>query len=193
MRGLWRSRLWLGACSVAFGLVSCRFKPMPPPVEPTPSGQVSAGARFPADWVGRWEGILQVFPASGPQHSVRMRLDVEPLSGPVYRWRIRYAEGEAGQDRDYRLEVTDVETGAFVIDEQNGIVLPGRLVGGAMVQRFRVKGSDLLAVYRRDGAALRFTLFASGVEGSDAGRSVLAFPVAARQEAVLSRASADRK
>lgn len=101
---------------------------------------------FPSSWIGRWKGEMTVLGgddgARAPGFS--MELVIAPTEKPDrYQWTIIY-DGLAGrQQRNYTLVVQDAARGEFLIDENNGIVLPARELGGVLHSSFVVAGNRI--------------------------------------------------
>lgn len=72
-------------------------------------------------WQGRWKGQCQLESDQGVQ-SIGMQLEIENIDAQTLRWEITY-QGQA--TRPYVLRSQNGPR--FLLDEQNGIVLPQRL------------------------------------------------------------------
>jgi hypothetical protein len=100
-----------------------------------------------------------VIHGGGGRPPVAMALEVAATADPErLRWRIRYGEGEAAQDRDYRLVIESVADGRYRIDEQNGIELPAFLIDGELVSVFTVQETALVVRYRAVPDGVEFAL-----------------------------------
>jgi hypothetical protein len=142
-----------------------------------------------ADFVGSHRGTLHVHGPRGAQQ-VPMGLDVETIADVPdrLRWVLRYGEGDRAQVRDYRLCVDDAATGRCRIDEQNGIELAARFVGGELVSVFAVQGQTLCCRYRLVPGGVEFALESwSGDAGSPTGNGVTSFGTVTVQRAALVR------
>ncbi len=159
---------------------------------------LAALAHLPAGlrpFCGRYAGTLRMH---GPARvaEVPMQLVIEPLppaasagaAAACARFVLVYGQGEAAQVRDYRVLVRDAVRGDYAIDEQNGIVLPTRLVDGDLVSIFQVQGQLLVVRYslRPEGIGFAIESFAAGA-AVDAGQGVGAWSVVTSQRAVLRR------
>ncbi len=122
-------------------------------VASAPAGDVEAAARFPAGWRGRWSGPSRVENTGRGPLEFTMELVIEPTDDEkVWSWTVIY-DGAAGrQERPYTLVIRDAERGEYAIDEQQGIVIPARLLGGGLYSQFDVQGARITASYRLEGS-----------------------------------------
>ena len=90
----------------------------------TGSETPAAGAAFPEAWIGSWQGEVTAFGPGGERMRFDMLREISATEDPErFAWTTIYA-GEAGtQVRKYTVLVRDRATGAYAIDEHNGIVL----------------------------------------------------------------------
>lgn len=136
--------------------------PMAGPGEAAGAG-AGAAARdslpFPAAWAGRWTGDLEILAADGTLRSrVPMHLELGGTADAAgFPFRMTYGDPATAPVRDYRLRAVQGDTAnAFVIDEQNGIVLDARRFGASLVSVFRVGDRMLQTTYAFAGDELRF-------------------------------------
>jgi hypothetical protein len=111
---------------------------------------------FPQAWLGKWKGDLQIFNGPTTTQRVPMTLEISPTD-TVGRWKwvMRYGDQDA---RDYRLILLDATAGLYDTDEQNGIVLSERFLGGKFISHFTVMSTTLVATYERVGETLVFEI-----------------------------------
>ncbi len=109
---------------------------------------------FPADWLGNWRGRARVTPAAGAPIEFTMGLDIATTATPgTFTWTIIYA-GEAGtQTRPYTIESVAAKPNAFVIDEQNSILIDAIHLDGALYSSFEIQGTTINVVYRLNTSA----------------------------------------
>ncbi|MBX9736531.1 MAG: hypothetical protein K2X32_06355, partial [Phycisphaerales bacterium] len=111
--------------------------------------------KFPTDWIGDWRGPAKVSRADGPAIEFTMGLTIMPTPTPgTHTWTITYA-GDAGtQVRPYTITGVARKLGAFVIDEQNSILLDATELDGGVYSTFEIQGTTINVVYRlhRGGA-----------------------------------------
>jgi hypothetical protein len=114
---------------------------------------------LPATFAGRWQGTLEIKPLQGQLQSVPMELHIEPLKeGKGHTWRIIYGSGDRKQVREYQIRPEGKKPNAFIIDEQNGILLDAALAGNALHCQFKVSGNLLVARYKRRGEVLEYEI-----------------------------------
>jgi len=108
----------------------------------TTSAPATHSDAFPAAWLGRWKGAVEVLGGTGGGTGFTMELRIAPTERPdAYTWTIIY-DGQMGrQERPYLLRVKDAVRGEYVIDEVNGILLPTRLIGDTLFSSFVVQGA----------------------------------------------------
>lgn len=116
---------------------------------------------FPKAWHGMWTGEMLITAATAksvnsPQR-VPISLRIEPIENSrELTWMVTYDPAGKKLVKDYRLQTVDAASGRFQIDEQNGIVLPARLVGNVMYCLFEVDGQYLTARYEQRDETLLF-------------------------------------
>ena len=174
--------------AVSLSLVACAAPPGP--------HTGAADTAFPDAWVGRWAGDLHLFDAGGVRRSLTMELEGTRNADPArFGWTIVYHGSEGRQERRYHLLVRDAARGEFAIDENNGIVLDARMLGGTLYSWFDVGGTRLLARERLVGAgtpqaAIDYeivTASEAAVERTGAGGAVTCYPPRTLQRARLRR------
>jgi len=111
----------------------------------TALGQVN----FPEDYIGQWEGNLEIFSGNKMIMEVKMSLLIDETSQKdTFRYNLIYqGAGQEPDVRNYLLIVEDRENGRYKIDEQNTVVLPMQLFGRKLVSSFVVEGSVVHFIY----------------------------------------------
>jgi hypothetical protein len=169
------------AAALAATLAACATSPSAAAPAIDPPGLPGFGGMF--------RGTLRMFGAEG-ERTVAMGLDVLPADGAPgeFTWRLRYGEGDAGQVRDYRLQVLDAAAGRYQIDEQNGIVLAARRFDDELVSLF-AGGDQLLFVrYRAVPAGIAFALESCAPQaGTPTGQGVRSIAEFGCQRGILVR------
>ncbi len=125
-----------------------RLAQPPTPAEvPTPNP-----ATFPASWIGHWKGDASS--GNGVQsQQFTMELIIAPTDKPDrFGWTIVYSGAAGRQERAYTLIVKEAAKGLYSIDENNGIVLDARLMGGTLFSHFLIQGSRLTTRDRLEAA-----------------------------------------
>lgn len=124
---------------------------------------------FPVPWEGVWTGTLQIFFPGVAPREVPMRLEILPVDSLSWSWTLVYQANDVEDIRPYRLLPGKPEKGEWLIDEQNGIVLNGQVLGPVFVSRFEVGGQLLLARYGLEEDRIRFEILAGGMETTETG------------------------
>jgi hypothetical protein len=111
-------------------------------------------------WVGKWTGTLVITPADGEPKSIAMELELAPLSGDKYTWRLVYDDAGKRQVREYELVPKPDKPGRFEIDEKNGIRLGVTLTGNTLFSLFQVGESLIQSRYELAGDVLKVEMTA---------------------------------
>ena len=112
---------------------------------------------LPAEWHGTWVGKMTATNSADKATEVAITLKIEPIKdGDAVAWVVTYGEADKKLVKDYKLLPVAGKAGRFRIDEQNGVVLDARLVGGVLYSHFEVGGSWLTARYELRDGAMRF-------------------------------------
>lgn len=108
-------------------------------------GQVN----FPEDYIGQWEGDLEIYSGNKMIMEVKMSLLIdETTQKDTFLYNLVYqGAGQEPDIRNYLLIVEDRELGKYMIDEQNTVVLPMQMFGKKLVSSFVVEGSIVHFIY----------------------------------------------
>ncbi len=137
-----------------FALHACGVREDVPSVEQMSD---TSGLPFPADWSGRWTGMLRIFSHGRQVHRVPMQLTISP-QGDSIRWAIQYDSADV---RAYTLVAVDTASGLYVMDEHNSIRIETYLFGNKLIARYEVAGSDIVVTETLLGDELWFEVLAS--------------------------------
>ena len=103
------------------------------------------------DWEGTWVGKLENFPSNKSIAGVTIEREIGKMptkEGECTVFRTRYTDAKSKVTvKDYLLCRGKSETD-FLIDEQNGIKLPGKLLGNVLVTSFKY-GTTILTSHMR--------------------------------------------
>lgn len=166
-------------------------------MDASPGAVVSPDRDFPEDWLGYWQGDLEIYSGEGLRQKVPMALDLRPVAGDSsrYHWAIIYGADTVAGRRDYFLQTIDAAQGHYQIDEGNSILLDAYQLGHSLVSAFEVQGNALTTTYRLEGDALLFEVLmykakegrstGGGMIDSTAVPEVMTYPFGVRQVAVL--------
>lgn len=101
---------------------------------------------FPNQWLGIWEGELQIYKGQEVVQKVPMRVDNLGTDNPdVYIWALTYGPDTIAGRRNYLLKAKDRSRGIWEVDEQNGIFLEGKVVGNTFINVFTVMENTLIS------------------------------------------------
>jgi hypothetical protein len=154
---------------------------------------------FPDDWLGIWEGNLDIYKNQQIVQSVSMRLEhLASDSAGVYIWAITYGDDTVSGRRPYELKTKDVSKGHFIVDEKNGILIDGFVFGNKYISHFEVMGNQLTSIYERSGNHLIFEIIVNKTipssttgniktDGNETIPEVKSFPVTGYQKAILNK------
>jgi len=98
---------------------------------------------FPEDWLGYWEGELNIYNSTGKTMTVPMALDNSTTDqDSVWTWAIIYGEDTIAGRRDYELNVVDASKGHYVVDEKNVLQSSYELDGEDMLFTIHMYGEE---------------------------------------------------
>ena len=150
---------------------------------------------FPDDWVGTYEGQLDIYKEAEITMSVPVKMNNHYLWIDTLAWTIQY--GDQGV-RDYRLyQQKPTSKGHYIIDEQNGILLDLYTNGCKAMTHFEVMGNVINTSYTADPIekTIDFEIFfypsnlyrktGGVVFGQDTIPDVKSFPIGTYQKALL--------
>lgn len=119
-------------------------------IKPEPPSPIAA-------WEGKWTGSLKNLPArpDAPQVEVTREIGAFPVAdNTCSAWKTTYSEaGTVKQVKDYKL-CRGTGSADLYIDEGNGIRLPARLLGDALVSPFKYDNVLLISTMRLRGEVL---------------------------------------
>lgn len=119
----------------------------------------NATKSFPRDWLGYWEGELNIYNHTGKTMTISMALDNAITDNDsIWTWAIIYGEDTIADRRDYELNVVDISKGHYLIDEKNSILLDAYLLGNSLISTFNVAGNTLVSCYELDGDEMLFSI-----------------------------------
>lgn len=168
------------------------------------SGQEGNLRKFPEDWLGVWQGELEIYSGQTLVQKVPMKMELLATdSSDIYIWALIYGQDEVSGRRDYRLLPVDKSRGHWMIDEQNSILLDAYIYENQLVSNFSIidndpkKTTNLVSSYRLEGDNLVFEVMVftedpirktGGIEiNADKIPLVYAYPMKGYQRAVLKK------
>lgn len=150
---------------------------------------------FPVDWIGEYEGTLNIFNLTNSKRQVRMRLYIDyPDAEGYYPWTLVYGEEDV---RKYGVEAINPEKGHYIMNEYNSILLDCYLLSNNFISRFKVGDTNLLVDYERvpEGMIVQFYVSKADSHSTTGGEiiqndtipEVDSYPMAAYQKAFLKK------
>lgn len=148
------------------------------------------------DFLGKWEGTLNIYKQQNIVQSLPMRFQCQPTdTAHVYTWYITYGKDTIQGLRPYSIREKDGVNGQFIIDEHNGILLDAFLMDDRLISRFEVGDSQLTASYQVNGDTMIFEIIVNGkIPMAITGKNddaqipeVLSYKISGFQRAVLKR------
>ena len=141
---------------------------------------------LPPQWNGLWRGGIEVMAGGQVTHRAQMELSVAPIAGRIaWTWTQTYT----GQPpRAYELRPAESDAGRFVLDEKNGVLLDGQLIGATLLSTFRTGGVLLASRFelRGDELVVEIATFADPPQAAGK-QQVAALPFRSIQRGVLRR------
>jgi len=153
---------------------------------------------FPNNWLGFWEGDLNIYNEMGLKQTLPMSLDhsISDVSG-TYNWAIIYGSDSIAGRRDYVLKEVDKSKGHYIVDEKNGILLDAYLIDNELISVFDVMGNSLISTYKIEGNNMIFEIMmyksqhlnitGDTIIGTDTIPPVKSYKPFVRQKAVLTK------
>lgn len=144
--------------------------------------------QFPDDYFGIYKGDLHITNSRGEQ-TIQMEFHLQATdSVGNYKYVLVYIADGNRQERHYNL--IDKGNGAYVVDENNGILLEATLIDNKLYSMFEVQGNILTTTetFYKDKMVFETTFSnreqkkTTGIEG---GVKVHTYPITTVQKAVL--------
>ena len=167
-----------------------------------PKGQAQTHQTFPSfpeAWLGTWNGTLSIYQGQKVVQNVSMTVEnASTDSLDVFIWALIYGDDLVAGRRDYRLKPRDKSKGVWVTDEQNSILLEGKVVANTYISVFEVGGNLLtskMTLLQEDMMEFEILVFRSDQfqtsgntmsEGENI-PEVKSYPVTGYQRAVLKK------
>jgi rare lipoprotein A len=111
----------------------------------TPVVLADAGIfRFPEDWLGKWNGMLNIYNSRGLEKQIPMQLEIIVTDSPNrYQWTIIYDS----IPRNYELVLRDSAKSSYSLNEHNGIDIASSVTGNRLISRFSLSGNLIKSEY----------------------------------------------
>lgn len=104
-------------------------------------------AVLPTAFEGEWEGSMVNLGADRSSDPLPVTMTIRLQDDGSYEWTTIYNRDVERGKRAYRLIPVEDSASDFLLDEQNGIVLRARLLGGDLVSTFQVADRTLMSRY----------------------------------------------
>ena len=142
---------------------------------------------FPEDFTGIYRGPLEITNTGKPTVTIPMEFHLlDTDTSDRFEYRLIYD----GQPRNYTLIVNDLVSGDLSLDENNGIILPTKLIGNVIHSFFEVQGnllSSRIAFYQDH---VQFEILFSDLStkertGENTEYEIYGYPISTVQKAIL--------
>jgi hypothetical protein len=163
-----------------------------------PTTKMEVNERFPADWVGNWDGTLQIYNFKGVVQQLPMTVEIATIdtASNRYVWALIYGEDKIKGRRPYELIVKDPAKGLYINDEKNTIAMESYLIDKTLYCYFAVEGTFLTSTMEKiDAQTMRFEITAGNdtpvsitgnqIFAGDTIPSVKTYPIRTVQKAIL--------
>ena len=150
--------------------------------------------QFPDDFFGIYTGTLHISSDKGDQILPMEFHLLATDSVGKYTYTLVYGEGETKQIRDYSLLEKNKTKGAYVVDENNGIILDDKVLDNRMYALFEVNNTLLTTFITFEADHMIFEIIATSksdkrvtyTEDEDK-TEVISYPITTIQRAVLKK------
>ena len=120
---------------------------------------------FPDDWLGYWEGEVEIHDVNGMKQKIPIALDHQKTDTlGTYLWAIIYGEDPIAGRRQYYLKEIPNDPGHYIVDEKNTIILDHYFINGHLYSQFEVMGTHITSIMYKDGDAIHFDIISSDFE-----------------------------
>ncbi len=117
---------------------------------------------FPNDWLGYWEGEVEIHDVNGITQKLPIALDHQKTDTlGTYLWAIIYGEDTIAGRRQYYLKEVPDEKGHYIVDEKNTILLDHYYINGHLFSQFEVKGTHITSMMYKEGDQMHFDIISS--------------------------------
>ncbi len=117
---------------------------------------------FPNDWIGEYAGNMDISMLNGSKMDAEMKLIIEEIhKDSIWTFTMIISNDKFGEVvKDYRLvRKSDVESTAYILDEQNGILIDWSYLGDAFYSFYDVMESTYATSVRKAGDDILYDLF----------------------------------
>jgi len=111
-------------------------------------------------WEGLYKGDLELYGVNEVKMVIKMELDIQKRSDSLYQWKMTYDYNGKKDVRDYSIKCIDALKGAYIIDENNSILIDAYYKNKTLTSYFEVLGSAILTSYEKTSEdVIMFDLF----------------------------------
>jgi len=181
------------------GSFACTKKGIPTVATSSMNPPKSQVLKFPVDWVGEWEGNLDIYRGPQKMQSIPMKMTIENKNDSTMYWSTQYLTGDTTSNvvKPYELITKDASKGLYLLDEKNSIAIETFQVADKVLSWYVVQHTMILASYQMVDNNLVFEIIAgqdipisstgeTQFEGEDIPK-VETLPITTIQRAILSR------
>lgn len=116
---------------------------------------------FPKDWVGNYQGDLQIYSVDSIGMSLKMKLAITKKTDSLYSWKVTYDFKGKEDIRAYELQVIDTKKGHYIIDEKNSIKIDAFYRNKIFTSFFKVMNSFIVATYTKEKDTIIFEIISA--------------------------------
>lgn len=114
---------------------------------------------FPDDWLGGWQGELNIYSATGRLMTVPMQCWHQKRPDGAYDWQLVYGSGDKQDVRAYELKTLNAAKGHYQIDEKNGILIDAFVLHDRLISTFNVSENVIQTHYIIDKDQMTFEVY----------------------------------
>ncbi|MBP6397102.1 MAG: hypothetical protein KBF57_06455 [Saprospiraceae bacterium] len=114
---------------------------------------------FPDDWLGGWQGDLDIYNTTGKVMTVPMQCWHQIRPDGSYDWQLVYGSGDKQDVRAYELKKFNTAKGHYQIDEKNGILIDAFVLHDRLVSTFSVMENVIQTHYIIEKDLMTFEVY----------------------------------
>jgi hypothetical protein len=116
---------------------------------------------FPKDWIGNYQGELQIYSVDSTRMNIDMKLAIAKKTDSIYNWIITYNIKGKEDIRAYELDIVDTKKGHYIIDEKNSIKIDAFYRNKIFTSFFKVMNSYIVATYTKENKNIIFEIISA--------------------------------
>ena len=116
---------------------------------------------FPKNWVGNYQGELQIYNVDSIKMTAQMQLQISQKTDSLYNWTIIYNINGKKDIRSYELQIIDTKQGHYIIDEKNSIKIDAFYHNQIFTSFFKVVDNYIVATYTKKNNSIIFEIISA--------------------------------